>query len=71
MICVIITKHAKFSYSSIASQLLPCAPACGCKFHALAVYLYPSFTAPFQLEAHLESSRTSAVKRFCGNSRRL
>ena len=33
----IIIKHAKFSYSSIESQLLPCAPACGCKLYALAV----------------------------------
>ena len=32
MIYVIITKHAKFSYSSIESQLLPCAPVCGSTF---------------------------------------
>ena len=44
MIYVIITKHAKFSYSSIESQLLPCAPVCGYKFHALAVYLRSTFT---------------------------
>ena len=45
-------KHAKFSYSLIESQLLTCAPACSYKFHALAVYLHPIFTAPFQSEAH-------------------
>ena len=31
----------KFKY-----QLLPCTPACGYKFHALAVYLLPTFTVP-------------------------
>ena len=61
---VIIIKHAKFSYSSIESQLLPCAPAYGYKFHALAVYLNPTFKAPFHSEAHLESSRISAVRLF-------
>ena len=54
MIYVIIIKHVKFSYSAMESQLLPCAQACGCKFHALAVYLQPRFTSPFQLEVHLE-----------------
>ena len=53
---------AKFSYSSIKPKLLPCATACGCKFHALAVYLHLTFTAPFQLEVHLESSQKCAVK---------
>ena len=50
MIYVIInpTCH-KFSYSSIESQLLPCAPASGYEFHALAVYLHPPFTAPFSI----------------------
>ena len=48
--------HVKFSYSLIESQLLPCAPACSYKFHALAVYLHPTFTAPFQSEAYLEAS---------------
>ena len=50
MIYVIInpTCH-KFSYSSIESQLLPCAPASGYEFHALAVYLHPAFTAPFSI----------------------
>ena len=62
MIYAIIIKHATFSYSLIKSQLLPCAPACGYKFHALAVYLHPIFTAPFQSEAHLESIQTSAVE---------
>ena len=61
MIYVIIIKHAKFYYSSIESQLLPCAPACGYKFHALAVYLHPIFTAPFQSDAHLESNRTTEI----------
>ena len=27
-------------------QLLPCTPACGYKFHALIVYLHPTFTVP-------------------------
>ena len=40
MIYVIIIRHAKFSYSLIESQLVPCAPACSYKFHALAVYLF-------------------------------
>ena len=35
----------KSSYSSIESQLFPCTPACACKFHALEVYLHPTFTA--------------------------
>ena len=64
-------KHTKFSYGLIKSQLLPCAPACCYKFHALAVYLHPTFTAPFQSEVHLEPSRTYAVKHFWKNSRRL
>ena len=55
-------KRNKSSYSSIESQLFPCTPACACKFHALEVYLHPTFTAPFQSEAHLEYSRTSVVK---------
>ena len=44
MFDVIILKHA---YSLINSQPLPSAPACGYKFHALAVYLNLTFTAPF------------------------
>ena len=44
MIYVIIIKLAKFSYSSIESQLLPCAPVCNYKFYALAVYLRFTFT---------------------------
>ena len=49
---VIIIKHASFTYSLIESQLLPGAPACSYKFHALAVYLHLTFAAPFQSEAH-------------------
>ena len=64
MIYVIIAKHAKFPYSSIESQLLPCTPACGYKSHAPAVYLYPTFTAPFQSEVHLEFSRAFTVGLF-------
>ena len=71
MIYEIIIKLAKFFYSLIECQLLPCAQACGYKFYALAVYLHPTFTAPFQLEVHLESSQTSAVQLFCGNSPHL
>ena len=47
MIYVIIIKHARFSYSSIEFQLLPCALACGYKFHALAVYLHLTCTELF------------------------
>ena len=47
MIYVVIIKHAKFSYISIESQLLPCAPVFNYKLHALAVYLNSIFTAPF------------------------
>ena len=36
----------KISYSLIEPQLLPYASACGYKFHALAIYLHPTFTAP-------------------------
>ena len=50
MICEMIIKHAKLSFSLIESQLLPCAPACDNKFHSPAVYLHPTFTAPFQME---------------------
>ena len=71
MIYVIIIKHAKFSYNSFKSQLLRCALASSYKFHALAVYLHPTFTTSFQSEAHLESSQASVVVLFCGNSRRL
>ena len=55
----------------IKKRALPCVPAYGWKLHALAVCLHPIFTAPFQSEAHLESSRTSGMKLFCRNSRRL
>ena len=61
---MIYIKHAKFSYISMEFQLLPCAPACGYKFHTLAVYLHQRFTAPFQSEAYLESSQRSAVELF-------
>ena len=43
---VIMIKHA-MSYSLIESQLLPCAPACSYRFHAFALYLQATFTAPF------------------------
>ena len=71
MTSVIIIKLTKFSYSSFESQLLPYAPACDYKFHALAVQLQPTFKAPFQLKAHLEYSRRSEVKLFCENTQRL
>ena len=64
MIYVIIIKHGKFSYSLVKSQLQPCAPVCGYKIRALAVYIHPIFTVPFQPEGHLESSRTCAVELF-------
>ena len=69
MVFVIITKHAKFTYSPIESEILSCAPPCGYKFHAFAVYLRSTFTSPLQSEAHLESSRTAAVELFYRNSR--
>ena len=56
MIYVIIIKHAKFSDSSNEPQLLPCAPTCVYKIHALAVYLHLTFTTTFQLEVHLKSN---------------
>ena len=65
MIYVMSIKHRKFSYSSIKSQLFPCASACGFKFHAFAIYLHPTCTAPFQWEVHLESSQTTAFELFC------
>ena len=37
---------SKISYSLIEPQLLPCTPACGYKFHALAFQLHPTFIAP-------------------------
>ena len=64
MIYVIVIKHAKLPYSLIEFQLLPCAPVCGYKFHTLTVHLHSKFTVPFQSEAHLESSRTSAMELF-------
>ena len=64
MIYVKIIKHAKFYYILIQFQLLPCAPAWDYKFHALAVYLHPTFVASFQSELHIESSRTSVVELF-------
>ena len=57
-----LTKY--FPYRLIEFQIFPCAPACGYKFHALAIYLHPIFTAPFQSKVNLESSRTSAVEHF-------
>ena len=50
--------------SSIESQQLPHVPACSCKFHALTVYLHPTFTVPFQSEVHLESNYTSVARFF-------
>ena len=41
-------------------QLLPCTPAGGYRFHALAAYLHPIYQ-----EAHLESIRTIVVELFC------
>ena len=37
----------KMSHISTKLKLVPCAPACDCKFLALAVYLHPTFTRPF------------------------
>ena len=51
VIYVIIIKHAKFSYSSIASQLLPCVLQISCTW---TVCQRLTFTAPFQVEAHLD-----------------
>ena len=63
MVYVIIIKHAKFSYSSIESQLLPCAPACGQKFHAIAVYLNPHL----QLFSNLHLQKLSITRVTQGN----
>ena len=48
----------------IVLSTIPCARALAKKFHALAVYLHPTFTAPFQSEVNLESIRTSAMELF-------
>ena len=64
MIYAIIVKYAKFCYILTESKLLPRAPFFDYKFHTFAVDLYPTFTAPFQSEAHLESSWTSVVEHF-------
>ena len=40
-----ITK-SKISYSLIDPQPLPCIPACGDEFRALAFHPHPTFTAP-------------------------
>ena len=37
---------SKISYSLIEPQLFFCISTCGYKFHGLAVYLHPTFTAP-------------------------
>ena len=70
MICVIIIKHTKFSYCSIESQLLSLnpvhQPAAINSMHLQSTYAL--LTAPFQSEAHLESSETYAVELFCKNS---
>ena len=39
------SQQEKICFSLIQPQLLPCTPACGYKFHALAVYLHPTLTA--------------------------
>ena len=40
------TTRSKISYSLIEPQPLPCTPACGHEFHALAFQSHPTFTAP-------------------------
>ena len=62
MICLMSIKHAKFFCSSFKSQLFPYVPACKYTFYALAIYVHPTFTAPFLSEAHFESGRTAAVE---------
>ena len=42
--------------------------AWGYKFHALAVYLHPTFKIPSQSEAYLEPSRTSAMELQAANN---
>ena len=71
MVYVIIIKHAEFSYSLIESELLLAHQPAAVNFMHLKSIHTPIFTAPFQLEAHLESSQTSVVKFFRGNSQRL
>ena len=61
----------KISYSLIEPEVLLYVPACSCKFYAHAVHLHPILIAPFQSEAYLEPSRTSAMNLFCENSERL
>ena len=55
----------------IKPQLRLCTPACGYKFHALAVYPFTPHLQHIQSEAHLESSRTSEVELYCRNSQRI
>ena len=54
---------------------LPCTPACGHQFHALAAQPTSPLPRPsFQIDStalsdlHLEAGRKSAMKLFCGNS---
>ena len=53
---------SKISYNLIKPQLLPYAPVCGYKYHALTVYLHTTFTSPFQLKVDLESSRVNILR---------
>ena len=55
----------------IEPVLLPYAPASGCKFYALTVYLHSTFTEPFWSDVDLESSQTSAMVLIGRNSQRL
>ena len=52
---------------AIEPQLLPCTRVCGYKFHALAVYLYPTFTAnPIGCAFEIQWNICGGA--FCGNS---
>ena len=55
---------SKISCSLIEPLILPWVLACCCKFHALVVWRYPTFTIPYQLKVYLEPSRTSAMDLF-------
>ena len=66
----------KISFSLIEPKLRPCTPACGYKFHALAVYLHSTLTAhsirgTFGIQSNIcggallrKSQRTKAVGYF-------
>ena len=70
--CYSQSNHHKQDFSTTASKIL-CVLIKPQHFKQaiLGVYLQPSFTAPLQLEAYLESSGTSAVEFFCRNNQRL